>query len=251
LRADWDEQHRILTEDLKNWRQEFSQRQALSDEQKRVFSLDVAKGMLPACEVVAPETAALGGHHGGSFQSDSEPTIGALAGSPTSRAPLPENAPFRTVIEGSYVVEKEAPRTDFSAHRAPFKPDSLRSPVQPIGRRHSSESLPVEVALADRASSPDGVPSVSSVSGNIAQGLSVVEPTASGTALSLGDSKTRKLTGRRKQADDDRMGAFVTDRLVLREQARRLWLRMLWGFAATISLLALATLVYLVLTHSG
>jgi hypothetical protein len=46
----------------------------------------------------------------------------------------------------------------------------------------------------------------------------------------------------------DRLGAFVTDRLALREEARRYWLRVLWGLAAVVSLLALATLGYIVLS---
>ena len=46
----------------------------------------------------------------------------------------------------------------------------------------------------------------------------------------------------------DRLRAFVTDRLALREEARRYWLRVLWGLAAVVSLLALATLGYIVLS---
>jgi hypothetical protein len=62
------------------------------------------------------------------------------------------------------------------------------------------------------------------------------------------DATSSRVAGRRKPAEEDRLGAFVTDRLALREEARRYWLRVLWGLAAVVSLLALATLGYIVLS---
>ena len=97
---------------------------------------------------------------------------------------------------------------------------SPRSPVQPIGRRHSSESRPVASAPADAQSKEDVKPPVSPVSDQETQGLSIVEPSASSTAVRLEEGVSRPFAGRRKQADEDRMGAFVTDRLVQREEAR-------------------------------
>jgi hypothetical protein len=177
----------------------------------------------------------------------------ALAGLPS----LPEPARHRTVddsrrtvIEGSYIVEKEERQLQISGRRAPITPDAPGT-IQPLGRRRSQELVVDPPATQTPEASCGAITPATQGRAEDGRQLSVAEPTAEGTALSQANPKNRKLPGRRKSADDDRIGAFVTDRLVLREESRRFWMRLLWGVAATISLLALATLGYIVLTNSG
>src|SRR6185503_14745132 len=97
--------------------------------------------------------------------------------------------------------------------RALLKPDSQRSLVQPLGRRHSSDQMPTRLLTTDAGPLPDRGGSSSPASEGTAQGLSVVQPMAADSSLSSDDNKTGKFIPPRKQADDDRLGAFVTDRL--------------------------------------
>ena len=243
LRAEWQEQRRILTDDLTMLKRELAQREALQDDARRLSPLENGTSITPVSKVLDD-----GELSGASVLSGPEMPVGELTGSQPQRGPLPTTAPVKTVIEGSFVVERESPRTDISARRAPFPSNSPLSPLQPGGRRHSWELRPEAPAPTGPESEPDADPSASSVSTpQEARGLAVVDPSATSSARHA-EAPSRWDAGRRKQADEDLMGAFVTERMVLREEGRRFWLRVLWGTAAAVSLLALTALGYIVLS---
>lgn len=243
LRAEWEEQRRVLTEDLTFLKEELSQHQALLNQQKHLVARPDAPAITFRSDPVDHSGESREDISDSTFRSDPEILALELPGSPLQQGSLSRGAPQRTVIEGSYVVEKENPLAAITPRRAPSVSNSPQIPVKPIGRRHASESPPAVSAPAK--SDADANPPTPAVSANQeSQGLTVVRHAKDATR----DVTPSRIAGRRKPAQEDHLGAFVTDRLALREGSRRFWLRMLWGLAAVVSLLALATLGYIVFT---
>lgn len=255
LRAEWEEQRRILSAELQSLKQELVQQQAPLDLPVRSSSGAAAAGPAPPSDLikreqVEDEQAEQEELSSAPLLSAAEVPILELTRQHPPRSPQAAAASTSTVIEASFVVEKENPQIDFAARRAAFV--STRSPHRmppPVGRRHASELPPAGQSLASAASESDAQLLASSGSDHQdGQGLVVVESSGAATAIKLDEAASGRVVGRRKPAEDDRMGAFVTDRLVLREETRRFWLRVLWGVSAAASLLALAILGYVVLT---
>lgn len=251
LRAEWEEQCRVLTEDLKSLKEELAQQQALLDEQKSLASCDDATAGVALSGIVKHELLDREELLEASFGSAPEmPVMRSDASTPFRRSSADHGA-GKTVIEGSYLVQKENGQTDHSTRRAPFSSTSLHGPAQPIGRRQAAELVPAPPQTTDSESETGAEPPDSrSPTNDVSQTLIVVDATATSTVLASNDTTSRRVAGRRKQADEDRMGAYVTERLVQREEARRFWLRLLWGVAAAVFLLALAISGYIALTAS-
>jgi pSer/pThr/pTyr-binding forkhead associated (FHA) protein len=242
LRAEWEEQRRVLTEDLTFLKEELSQHQTLLNEHKRLVSHSDAPAIASLSELVNDSAESPEELTNEAFRSEADNSTNELSGSPLQRGSLSCGAPHRTVIEGSYVVEKETPLAEQTPRRLPSVSTSPQIPVKPIGRRRVLEaSAPVPVPETLDADASPRTPDASANQGS--QGLTVVEHAKGATS----DVTPSRIGGRRKAAQEDHLSEFVTDRLALREGSRRFWLRVLWGFAGIVSLLALATLGYIVL----
>ncbi len=127
-----------------------------------------------------------------------------------------------TIIEGSYVVERQTPGTWLS-QRSPFP-----------SRPHSGPPAATEQGLS-LPSSGDGA----------SRAIASLAAIASDAAAS--DSSSPRVMGPKTRIEPDQLGAYVADRLTHGNATHRFWLRVLWGVAAIASLTALAALGYVVL----
>jgi hypothetical protein len=243
LRVEWEEQRRVLTEDLTFLKEELSQHQALLNEQKHMVSHPDAPAIASRSNVVDHSAERREGLSGTTFRSGPDILEHDLPELPLQGSSLSRGAPQRTVIEGSYVVEKERTSAVAVPQRVSSSPNSPPHLVRPIGRRHAAEPSPA--VLIPPKSDADANPPTPDVSANReSQVLTVVEHAKGITS----DGTPSRVAGRRKPAQEAHLGAFIIDRLALRERSRQFWLRVLWGLAAVVSLLALATLGYIVLS---
>src|SRR4029079_19319875 len=105
--------------------------------------------------------------------------------------------PQRTVIEGSYVVEKELSSADTTPRRISSSSDLS---VKPLGRRHPSKSSPA--VPAQPKSDADSIPPTAAVSDSReSQSLTVVEHVMDVSR----DATSSRVAGRRKPAEEDRL----------------------------------------------
>jgi len=247
LRMEWEEQRRILTLEIADVKQELSQRRARLDEPQHLATEDQAIAATPANESIDQDDSSHLKGASAPFSNDSEKPKSDLIG-PTSQPRPPSDVPLTTFIEGSFVVEKEPPQRDFPRRRLP-SPTSTEPPLRPTGRRQSAELVSAGPMSAQPDSESESEPLVHAASAeNESQGLTVVERPAALASSKLGESAPRPIAGRRKPADGERMSAFVTDRMVLRQESRRFWLKVLWGVAALGVLFAFAALGIILLS---
>lgn len=155
------------------------------------------------------------------FTEQSDPAGGQAAVDASRYSPAnPSTA--KTIIEGSYVVEKQTPETWLS-QRSTFP-----------SRSHSGSPAATEQRLS-LPSSGDG-PS-----------RAIASPAAIASDAAASDSSSPRVIGPKTRIEPDQLGAYVADRLTHGNATHRFWLRVLWGVAAIASLTALAALGYVVL----
>ena len=224
LRAEFEMRRRALTEDLLALQQESPQRQIPTDlrphpaldnhsDRPQEFNLvahRAADNEDPSESEASPESA-------GSAEQQASADAGLYAPSSSLNA--------RTIIEASYVVEKETS----GAWQSPPANLPARSPSGPPADTDLGLSRPASSNAPNRA---------------------LTNPAAVSPAAAASDSVAPRVMGRSGRVEPDQLGDFVADRLTLRDAPRHFWLRVLWGVAALASMAALAALVYVALRNS-
>jgi pSer/pThr/pTyr-binding forkhead associated (FHA) protein len=233
LRADWEEQRRLLTSELLALQQELPQLQGLLPRPEGVEPQSSPAGVL-----AAPATVDEAGNARELVLPDQESPRHNFTAPEFVRDPRPEKLQAKTVIEGTYVVEKEEPPPRYSQARI--------NPELPSGRRPAAGSIALTDTQASAPSTDREAPFLPPA-GSPSHALVVSESDPAGE-LSRESSADRRTARRKARAEQNRTGEFVTDQLVLREVTQQFWLRMLWCLAATVAAAALLAIGYIVLT---
>ena len=221
LRAEFEMRRRALTEDLLALQQQSPQQipadprphLALGNHPAMPQEFNLVARQASHAESSASEASA---EQEGS--SDRQTGVDAGLYSPSS----PPSA--RTIIEASYVVEKEA-----------------------TGPWHSQPAHLPARSLSDPPA--DTEPGLSRPASGDAPHRALVNLAAVSPAAAASDSASPRVMGRSARVEPDELGTFVADRLTHRDAPHRFWLRVLWGVAALASLVALAALGYVALRN--
>jgi hypothetical protein len=215
LRGEFETQRRALSQDLVALQQQVAQRQSPPESPQSSALVDLAMASLELETSPAREQETLPTAEPSAEQEDPPANLVVTQSGRSAPATQPD---ARTIIEASYVLEKEA-QTSSTALRSRPSPDPAAA--ADIGRSRPA--------------------------GDDKQSLAIMNPAEASRAAGDGNSSMPRVIGRKAMEEPDELGAFVADRLTPSNAMPRWWLPLLWGAAAFATLAALIALGYFVL----